>query len=64
MATPKCPKCDHTTFQVTVNSPSKSNFKLQLIHCASCGCVVGTQEYYNSGALIFELAKKLNIKLT
>jgi hypothetical protein len=63
MAIPKCPKCDNTTFQSTVNAPQKSNFKIQLIHCSSCGCVVGTQEYYNVGALVYALAKAMKIKI-
>lgn len=63
MATPSCPKCSYTLFETTIVSPRKSNYKLQFIHCASCGCVVGTQEYYNIGAVLQTFAKKLGVSL-
>lgn len=63
MALPKCPKCEKTLFQSTLVEPLKSNYKLQFIHCAACGCVVGTQEYYNIGAVLQTLAKKLGVSL-
>lgn len=63
MATPCCPKCGSTRFETSVVEPSKSNFKLQFVHCSSCGCVVGTHEYYNIGALIHALAKALRVSL-
>lgn len=64
MAKPKCPKCDHAIFQASLIEPSGSKFKVQAIHCAKCGCVVGTQEYYNVGVLVTELAKKLGHSIT
>jgi hypothetical protein len=65
MAYSKCPKCDNTYFEVTENSPSKSNYKLLFVQCSKCGSVVGTMDYYNIGARISELEKKVdNISLS
>lgn len=59
MAYSTCPKCDNTYFEVTNNSPSKSNYKLLFVQCSKCGCVVGTMDYYNIGAKLEELEKKV-----
>lgn len=65
MAYSKCPNCDNRSFEVTENSPSKSQFKLMFVQCSKCGCVVGTMDYFNIGARISELEKKINdISLT
>ena len=59
----KCPRCEKTRFEVVLESPDNSNFKMQFIRCWSCKTVVGVLEYYNNGVLIQKLAKKLNINL-
>lgn len=65
MAYSKCPKCENTYFEVTENSPTKSNYKLLFVQCSKCGSVVGTMDYYNIGARISELEKKIdNISLS
>lgn len=63
MAQSTCPKCGGHSFELVENSPSNSKFKFLFIQCSSCGCVVGTQEYYNIGALIHKLAEKLHINI-
>ncbi len=63
MATSNCVKCSSTSFEVVDSSPHNSNFKLQFVQCASCGSVVGVLEYFNIGALLEKLAKKLNVDL-
>lgn len=63
MAISKCPKCDNYQFEMVENTPKKSNFKIMLIQCSSCGCVVGTAPYYNTANLIHKLAAKLKINL-
>lgn len=64
MALSSCPKCGGHRFEMVTKEPSGSKFKVQFIQCASCGCVVGTSEYYNIGALLHKLAEKLNINLS
>jgi hypothetical protein len=60
MAISTCPKCNHSNFETQETSPNKSNFKLIFVQCSACGCVVGVMEYYNIGARISELEKKID----
>ena len=59
----KCPKCGNTEFEAVNESPVNSNFELIFIRCANCHSVVGVVDFYNVGALLKKLAKKLNIDL-
>ena len=59
----KCPKCDHTAFELVEESPKGSSYKMSFIRCAYCGCVVGVTEYFNAGYLIKTLAKKLGFNI-
>ena len=63
MAYSKCPSCTSTSFETSIETPKNSNFKVQFIRCSSCGTVVGVLEYYNIGALLHILAKKLGFNL-
>jgi predicted nucleic-acid-binding Zn-ribbon protein len=56
-----CVKCGSTSFETKEASPNGSNFKLIFVQCASCGGVVGVTEYFNIGAKIEALAKKLGL---
>jgi len=59
MAISKCPKCESSQFEVKQNSPTYSQFKLYFVQCSSCGAVVGAMDFYNIGARISELEKKI-----
>lgn len=59
-----CPKCNSSTFKVELVDPRGSNFKLNLVTCASCGSAVGVLDYWNIGALLKEQEKTLNQVLT
>ncbi len=63
MATSKCPQCSSTSFEAVEHTPKNSNFKLQFIQCSSCGSVVGVMDYWNIGASLEKIAKKLNMNL-
>ena len=63
MATPKCPKCNGARFEMQEVAVKDANFRHLFINCASCGCVVGTHEYFNVVAKLGELAQKLGVKL-
>ena len=58
-----CPKCSGSRFEAVVETPRKSNFKLLFVRCETCGTVVGVLDAYNIGALIHDLAEKINVKL-
>lgn len=62
---PKCsdPKCSSTLFKSSVVEPIDSKFKIQVIHCVTCGCAIGVLEYYNIGAVLHKVAKALKIDL-
>lgn len=59
----KCPSCSSTSFETVVESPDEAKFKMLFTRCSACGVVVGVTEYYNIGATLELLAKKLNITL-
>ncbi len=63
MAQSTCVKCGHHSFEMREQSPSGSNFKFLFIQCTSCGGVVGVVDYYNIGATLYGLAKKLGVTL-
>lgn len=59
----KCPKCERTSFESVIETPNNSNYKLQFIRCSSCKTVVGVLEYYNIGALLHNLARKMGFNM-
>lgn len=59
MAQSRC-QCGSATFEVVINSPRGSNFKLAFIQCAACGIVVGVQDYYNTGQKIDDAIEAIN----
>jgi hypothetical protein len=63
MATPKCPSCNDTRFELTEIPIEKASFKTFGVICSHCGAVVGVQEFYNSGDLLMKLAAALNVKI-
>lgn len=52
--------CDENSFEMVEDSPSGSAFKIMLVQCSSCGAVVGVMDYYNIGAKLDELEKKID----
>lgn len=63
MAISKCSKCDCTRFEMKEATVSGSAYRQYFVQCASCGAVVGVVPFYNTGALIHQMAEKLGIKL-
>jgi hypothetical protein len=63
MATSTCVKCGNHGFELVERTPSRSEFKLSFIQCASCGGVVGVLDFFNIGYLLQRLAKKLGFDL-
>lgn len=59
MALSKCVKCNSMKFEHKIAEPAGSRFKLAFIQCAACGGVVGVMDYYNIGAQITGLEKRL-----
>jgi predicted nucleic-acid-binding Zn-ribbon protein len=63
MALSTCIKCGGHSYEVHEVEPKGSKFKLYFVQCAKCGGVVGVTDYYNIGALLHVMAKKLGIAL-
>lgn len=55
----KCPKCENTSFELSIEDIRNAQYKISFIRCSSCGTVVGTNEFYNVGILVKKLAKEL-----
>ena len=60
MARSKCPKCENSSFEVSQNVPSKSNFEIMLVQCSKCGTVLGAMDFWNIGTLLKDLEKKVD----
>ncbi len=47
-------------FEVKVNEPSNSRYKIYFVQCSSCGVPVGVLEYANSAALLQGIEEKID----
>jgi hypothetical protein len=45
------------------NLPKDSPYKIMMIQCSECGCVVGVSDYLNVPVILELLAKKLGVHL-
>jgi len=61
MAMSTCVKCGGHSFEIRENEPHDSRFKLMFVQCSSCGGVVGVIDFYNIGAELQLIKKKLGI---
>lgn len=64
MATPRCPKpdCGSSTFALTQSDKIKgARFIMTLIHCNSCGAVVGVTEHTSVTFLLRKVMEHLGI---
>lgn len=59
----KCPKCENSGFELSTESPRKSNYKVSFIRCFSCGTVVGCLEPASITNLLHKLAQRLGKSL-
>lgn len=60
MADPSCTKCGAHEFEVTQISPRGSEVDVLLVHCTRCGAAVGVTEESDIGALLGDLASKVD----
>jgi len=63
MATSTCSKCGSRSFELEEVVPAGSKFKIMFIQCSSCGCVVGTTDFYNTSSLLGKIAEKMGFDL-
>jgi len=63
MARSKCPSCSTSNFELALNTPRGSNYKVYLLQCSSCGAVVSHLPFFDAATMIDELEKKLDQRL-
>lgn len=58
---PQCPNpdCSGKRFALTQVIPEGGSIEISLVHCASCGTVVGTLDSHSAAYLVKDLATKL-----
>jgi hypothetical protein len=59
MAQTKCPHCENTRFETTVQQPKNSNFKLVFLQCGDCGAPFGVLPYYDERGILVEISNRL-----
>ena len=57
--TSKCATCNSLSFEMVEQSPKNSKYKFFFVQCSICGSPVGVLEYFNSGAKIEIVEKKI-----
>ena len=62
MAVSTCVKCGSSSFEMVEPKIKTAAYRLYFIQCASCGGVVGVQEFNNITATLEHLFKQLNLK--
>lgn len=63
MATPRCPKCENTSFEMQELKVTRANYRHLCINCSGCGAIVAVHEFFNVSDLIHKLAKRLGVTL-
>ena len=63
MATPSCPKCGSTSFEIKAFEIRDAQFAHNAICCATCGCIVSTEEHYSAMYMLQQIMKKFGIPL-
>lgn len=60
-----CPKnnCNNTTFELVVEQPKNSTFKINVLRCNMCGAVVGITDYYDVSDMVLRIAQHLKVPL-
>jgi len=48
----KCGHCNHIGTRLEEISPMNGQYKMMAVCCLSCGAILGTTDYFNSGVLL------------
>lgn len=62
-STSKCPSCQKTGFEIVTEEPQGSNYKVNIVRCRYCKTAIGAMEYYNLGALLEKIAKRMGFNI-
>ena len=61
MATPSCPKCTNTTFEMKEMEIGNASYRHNVIICRSCGCIVGIEEIKSLMFMLIKIGEKLGL---
>jgi len=61
MAKSRCPRCQHTAFELQPAPVKNSVYQIYFVQCTACGTVVGVTD--DAIHLVATLLETLNIKL-
>lgn len=61
MATPSCPKCGNTSFEMKEFVIKNANYRHYAIICSSCGTIVSTEELASTMKALERIKEKLGI---
>jgi len=61
MATPSCPKCANTTFEMKEVKIDNASYRHNVIICRSCGSIVGTEEIKSLMFMLMKIGEKLGL---
>ncbi|WP_137742607.1 hypothetical protein R0L47_05540 [Pectobacterium polonicum] len=61
MANTTCPKCPSTSFEMKETKIKGSNYRHFFVQCSACGAAIGVQDFYNTGALLSKICRKIGI---
>lgn len=59
MASSSCPKCGHHSFELKETKIRGAQYSMYFVQCSSCGSVINSTEYYDSGVLLKKQEEKL-----
>lgn len=62
MASPCCPKCGNTSFEMDELRIRNAKYQHHAIICAMCGCIVGTEEVMSLMYMLKKIAEKLGVQ--
>ena len=62
MATPSCPKCGNTTFEMKDFEIRNANYRHSAICCSVCGAIVATEEAMSAMYMLRKIGEKLGVQ--
>lgn len=64
MTTPRCPKCNNSSFEIGEIKIQNANYRHNAIVCTSCGCIVGMEEWLSIMHMLDKIGKQLGVSFS
>lgn len=59
----KCPKCENTSFEMVIDTPKGSRYKMNYIRCISCRTFLQATDYYDVNDTLNEIKERLGMPI-